>query len=57
MKKSGCVIILLFLALCASMFVNLLLFAALVGIRGSGTVAATRGLREREFEEVLLRKA
>lgn len=56
MKKSGCVIILLFLALCASMFVNLLLFAALVGIRGSGSVAATRGLREREFEEVLVKE-
>ncbi len=38
------------------MFVNLLLFAALVGIRGSGTVAATRGLREREFEEVIVKE-
>jgi protease IV len=55
MKKSGCVIIALFLALCASMFVNLLLFAALVGVRGSANVAGVRVLRERNFEEVLVK--
>ena len=48
MKKSGCAIIALFLAVCASMFVNLLLFAALVGVKGTrkrrcGQVAARKG--------------
>ena len=52
MKKSGCAIIALFLAVCASMFVNLLLFAALVGVKGTANVAAVRSLRERDFEEV-----
>jgi protease IV len=56
MKKSGCVIIVLFVALCASMFVNLLLFAALVGVRGSANVAAVRGLREKDFEEILVKE-
>jgi protease IV len=56
MKKSGCVIIALFVALCASMFVNLLLFAALVGVRGSGNVTAGRVLREKDFEEVLVKE-
>ena len=55
MKKSGCVIIALFVALCVSMFVNLLLFAALVGMRGSSNVTASRILREKEFEEVLVK--
>ena len=55
MKKSGCVIIALFVALCVSMFVNLLLFAALVGVRGSSNVTASRILREKEFEEVLVK--
>ena len=55
MKKSGCVIIALFVALCVSMFVNLLLFAALVGVRGSSNVTAGRILREKEFEEVLVK--
>ena len=40
MKKSGCAIIALFLAVCASMFVNLLLLAALVGVKGTANVAA-----------------
>jgi protease-4 len=55
MKKSGCAIIALFLALCASMFVNLLLFAALVGVRGTTNVASVRALREKDFEEVVIR--
>jgi protease-4 len=55
MKKSGCAIIALFLALCASMFVNLLLFAALVGLKGSGGVATVRTLRQKDFEEVVLK--
>jgi protease-4 len=56
MKKSGCVIIALFLALCASMFINLLLFAALFGVRGTAKVAAARALREKEFEEVIVKE-
>lgn len=55
MKKSGCAIIALFLALCASMFVNLLLFAALVGVRGTTNVASARALREKDFEEVVIK--
>jgi protease IV len=55
MKKSGCVIIALFLAVCASMFVNLLLFAALFGVRGTANVAAVRALREKEFEEIVIK--
>lgn len=55
MKKSGCVIIVLFLAVCGSMFLNLLLLAALVGMRGSN-VASVRTLKEREFDEVVVRQ-
>ena len=54
MKKSGCVIIALFLAVCASMFVNLLLFAALVGVKGTPGVAAVKALREKTFEETIV---
>jgi protease IV len=54
MKKSGCAIIALFVAVCASMFVNLLLFAALVGVKGTANVSAIRTSRERDFEEVIL---
>ncbi len=53
MKKSGCVIIALFLAVCASMFVNLLLFAALVGMKGSN-VASIKTLRAKEFDELVV---
>ncbi|HEY5704322.1 MAG TPA: signal peptide peptidase SppA [Terrimicrobiaceae bacterium] len=56
MKKSGCAIVVLFLAVCASMFVNLLLFAALVGVKGAKNVAVVRTLRERDFEEVTLKE-
>ena len=55
MKKSGCAIIVLFLAVCASMFVNLLLFGALVGLKGTANVTAVRVTRERDFEEAILR--
>lgn len=55
MKKSGCVIIALFLAVCASMFVNLLLFAALVGTKGSN-VASIKTLHAREFDELVVRE-
>lgn len=55
MKKSGCVIIVLFLAVCGSMFVNMLLFAALVGMRGS-SVASVRTLQAREFDELVVER-
>jgi protease-4 len=55
MKKSGCVIIVLFLAVCGSMFVNLLLFAALVGMKGSN-VASVRTLQEKDFDELVVRQ-
>jgi protease IV len=55
MKKSGCVIIALFLAVCGSMFLNLLLFAAVVGMNGS-RVAAVRTLQQKEFNEIVLRE-
>jgi protease IV len=51
MNKSGCVIVFLFVALCASMFGNLILLA-LVGVQGAPQVAAARILRERHFEEI-----
>ncbi|HRJ73185.1 MAG TPA: signal peptide peptidase SppA [Terrimicrobiaceae bacterium] len=54
MKKSGCAIIALFVAVCASMFVNLLLFVALAGVKGSAGVASVSSARERSFEEVVL---
>lgn len=56
MKKSGCAIIILFLAVCASMFVNLLLFAALAGTRGSSSLASVKLVREKDFEEVVVRE-
>lgn len=55
MKKSGCAIIALFLLVCGSMFVNLVLFAALVGVKGSN-VASVRTLKEKEFDEVVVRQ-
>lgn len=53
MKKSGCVLIILFVAVCASMFGNLILLAML-GVQGAPQVAAARILRERNFEEVVV---
>ncbi len=37
MKKSGCVVLVLFLAVCGSLFVNMALLAALMGRNSSGT--------------------
>ncbi len=54
MKKSGCAIIVLFLAVCASMFVNLLLFAALAGMKGTGHLSSIKALREKDFEELVI---
>jgi len=53
MKKSGCVIIFLFVAVCASLFGNLVLLA-LLGVKGAPNVAASGLLRDRGFEEVLV---
>ncbi|CAN5747794.1 hypothetical protein BH09VER1_BH09VER1_11640 [soil metagenome] len=53
MKKSGCVIIALFLAVCASMFVNLVLFAALMGTSG---VSGIKVSREKNFEEEVIKE-
>ncbi|MEI6337651.1 MAG: signal peptide peptidase SppA [Verrucomicrobiota bacterium] len=54
MKKSGCAIIVLFLAVCASMFVNLLLFGALAGMKGTGKLAGVKSLHEKNFEELMI---
>jgi len=54
MKKSGCVIIALFLAVCGSMFANVFLLA-LLGMKGS-TVGSTRLLQPRSFEEVIVQE-
>ncbi len=53
MKKSGCVILVLFVAVCASMFANLLLFAAVMGFQGSSQLAGATLIRPRAFEEVV----
>lgn len=54
MKKSGCAIVVLFLVLCASLFANLLLFLAMAGSRGGGTLAMGRTERPPRFEEVVI---
>lgn len=55
MKKSGCAIVVLFLAVSASVFLNLLLLAALVS-KGTRAGVASRVLHEREFEEVMVKE-
>ncbi len=55
MKKSGCVIVVLFLVICASLFGNFVLLA-MHGVKGSPAAAAARSFREHSFEEVLLRE-
>lgn len=55
MKKSGCVILVLFLAFCASMFANLLLFSALVGNRSGGKVGSVKVVRPPTFQEVIVK--
>ena len=54
MKRPGCVISLLFLLVCLSMFGNLVLLG-LLGAKGHSVVAAAQVVRERPFEEVLER--
>lgn len=53
MKKSGCVIVALFLAVCGSMFANVFLLA-LMGIKGTNAVGSARVLVPRSFEEVIV---
>ncbi len=55
MKKSGCVILALFLAVCVSMFGNVLLSAVLVGTKGSAKGASSRSMHHRDYNEVVLR--
>jgi protease-4 len=50
MKKSGCLPLLLFVALCLSLFGNMILFAAL-GMHGSG---AAKSLSNKKFSEVTI---
>ncbi len=50
MKKTGCVILALFVAICASMFLNLLLVSAL-GVKGATTLSGSRVHKEKSFEE------
>lgn len=53
MKKTGCVIIALFLAVCVSLFLNLAM-AAMLGLRSSPTMATARVLKEKTFDEQIL---
>lgn len=53
MKKTGCLTIFLFLAVCISMFVNLLLVAALGSRKASG-LTAVKLLKQKAFDEQLL---
>lgn len=55
MKKSGCAIIVLFVAVCASMFLNLLFVAAWAG-KGSRAGVSSRVLHERDYEEVMVKE-
>ncbi len=52
-KKSGCLLIVLFAAVCGSMFLNLILLAAL-GTGGSTSMAGVRVLTPKVFEERIL---
>ncbi len=53
MKKSGCLMVFLFVAVCASMFVNLILLA-LLGARGTTGMAGVKILKPKTFEERVL---
>lgn len=56
MKKSGCVIVALFVAVCGSMFANVFLLA-LLGMKGTTTMGGTaRVLQPRSFEEVIVQE-
>ena len=54
MKKSGCLVAFLLVAVCASLFVNLILLA-LLGAKGASSMARVKGLKSGDFkEEVVL---
>jgi len=55
MKKSGCFVVVMFVALCASLFVNLLLMAAL-GAKGGSSLTSVRVLQPKEFEEQVVQE-
>lgn len=50
MKKSGCLMVFLFVAVCASMFVNLILLAVL-GSKSTSSLAGIRTIHPKTFEE------
>ncbi|MFZ4587917.1 MAG: signal peptide peptidase SppA [Terrimicrobiaceae bacterium] len=50
MKKSGCLVAFLFVAVCASLFVNMLLVAAL-GVKGTASMSHVNVLPSQTFEE------
>lgn len=56
MNKSGCAIAALFVAVCASMFVNFILFASLVGVKGASKVGGVTAVQREDFEEVVLNR-
>lgn len=53
MKKSGCFIAVLLVAVCASLFANLLLLA-LLGAQGGASMARVKVLPQKEYEEEVL---
>ncbi len=53
MKKSGCLMVFLFVAICASMFANLILLAML-GNRSTSSVAGVRTVSPKTFQERVL---
>ncbi len=55
MNKSGCAIAALFVAVCVSMFVNLLLFASLMGL-SSSKVGGVGTLSREDFEEMIIKE-
>lgn len=55
MKKPGCAIAILFVALCGSMFGNLLL-VAMLGVKGAPQVGTSAINRQRHFEEIEVAK-
>jgi protease-4 len=55
MKKSGCLVAFLLVAVCASLFVNLILLA-LLGAKGASSMASVKMLQARDFNEEVVEK-
>jgi len=55
MKKSGCLVAFLLVAVCASLFVNLILLA-LLGAKGATSMASVKVLDSRDFHEEVVEK-